>query len=404
MMVVLLGAVILASCGSSPTASKHQRHPLHLAPADSPATFLLPIPAIPHTRRTRVVDLRHATCRPAGSTGWGAALIARSHQRITGSIDAAGCQVAVYVPPGSSNVVLDHLVITNASQPAVLAQDASHIAVMNSWISVRAPTSIISLGSAPPRKSNPAQSPPEDKTITLVGTSHSLVEGNVLAGQWNGGISLTDDGPIDPAAFQPGSRHASVGNAVVGNQLSGGGNKGCGIIVAAYNRGEGVIRNLVAGNILRNVKPGGIVIAADPPGTAAIDNVVQSNVISQNQLPGVIVHSNSTGQTVSGTVIAGNTIDDTGTAAQFMRFLGILGGHSAGIAILGIVAPPKNTLVENNFIKGEFYGIYQANGTATKLAHNSITGIAPGGTSFLSLPTMPPGASGHYQGPTLPGP
>lgn len=363
---------------------------MRFQPATVPAHTLLPIPVMPPTRSTVVADIQHATCRPAGSTGLDTALVASSYQRITGSVNASGCQVAIYIPPGSRDIVLQDLAISDASEHAVFVQNATAIAIVDNRVSVSAGAAGSALGAGPP--------PPEDKTIVLVGTTGGLVQDNVLAGNWNLGISVTDDGPVDPAANRPGSPSAAAGNAVVGNMLSGG-VRGCGIVVAAYNPGEGVTDNLVAGNTLENVTPGGIVIAADPPGTAAVGNVVQGNVIWHNQLPGVIVHSNSAGQTVKGTVVAGNTIVDSGTIPSYLRYLGILRGRRTGIAILGYVVPPQGTIVSHNVISDEHYGIYQANAAGTRLVANTVTGISRHGHAFFSLPHLPPGSSSYYEGP-----
>ncbi len=385
-------AVAISGCSTAPTRTTLPKPAPHIRfrPAATPTHTLLPIPVMPSTRSTIVAAVRHATCQPAGATGLDTAMVASSYERITGRVNAYGCQVAIYIPPAAHNVVLKDLAISNASEHAVFAQNASQIAITDSRVSVSAAAANTTLGSAPP--------PPEDKTIVLVGTTDALVEYNVLAGNWNLGISVTDDGPVDPAADRPGIPSAARGNAVIGNMLSGG-VRGCGIVVAAYNPGEGVTNNLIAANTLKNVTPGGIVIAADPPGTAAIGNVVQDNVIWHNQLPGVIVHSNSAGQTVSDTVVTGNTIVDSGTMPSYLKFLGILGGHRTGVAILGFSVAPQGTVVSHNVISGEHYGIYQADAAGTRLAGNTVMNLRQRGRAFFSLPHLPPGSSSYYEGP-----
>src|SRR5579884_1951218 len=47
-------------------------------------------------------------CKPAGSTGLTAFMIVHSNKVVTGmTINANGCDIGIYVPPGSKNVVMN---------------------------------------------------------------------------------------------------------------------------------------------------------------------------------------------------------------------------------------------------------------------------------------------------------
>ena len=304
-----------------------------------------------------------AGCAPAGTTGLTAALIAVPAQTISGTIDATRCDIGVYVGPNVRDVVINGASISGANDHGILVQDTSRVTIENSTISGNGV--------------KPHGGLPEDKAIALVGTSASLVLDNTVTGnRADGGIAITDDGPVNPSAPGPGSLLPGIGNQVIGNTVSGNLN-GCGIVLSAYNAGgsAGVRDNLVRGNIVTGMPGkfppvvGGVVVAADSPGSYALSNTIEFNTITGNFLPGVVIHSNTPGDIVAGTVVRENTIsgNDWGTSLGPKK--------PAGIVVIGEVAPVWDTFVEGNQISGQDFGVWASN------AVNLFTNDVPVSTS-----------------------
>ena len=114
---------------------------------------------------------------------------------------------------------------------------------------------------------------------------------------------------------------------ISGNTITNSNVGGCGVVVAAYDPGEGVSNNIVTGNHVVNGYAG-IVVAADVPNTSAVNNTVVANTVLDNQLPGIIIHSNTPGDVVSGTVIMRNIV--SGTPAR---------PEPTGVTLIGVVNP-----------------------------------------------------------------
>ncbi len=291
-----------------------------------------------------------ANCAPAGSTGLSAKIVATAGQHIGGRIDAAGCQVGVYVGPGIDGVVIAHAQISGAADHAIFAQDADHLLVEASTISGNG--------------GHPTAGIPDDKAVQLVGTHAAIVRGNVVRANADGGIGVNDDGPIDPAAPDPGTLRAAVGNTISRNIIVEN-FKACGVVVAAFNSGAGVERTIVIDNTVTNGKPGAIVIAADTPDSSVSDNVVMGNTITNNLLPGVIVHSNAPGDTVAGTLVLDNTISGNGPDPEAAGKAGPT--KPTGILLAGEVAPVTGSFVIGNRISHEYFGIWESNARGTVL-------------------------------------
>jgi len=171
-----------------------------------------------------------------------------------------------------------------------------------------------------------------------------------------------------------------MGNLVKDNWI------GCGIVVSAYNAGEGVADNVVKDNtVIGNSPPfatfppyiGGIVVAADAPFTTATDNVVLNNTVAGGWIPGIIVHSNAPGDFVTGTVILGNMLDSNG-------FLFPPNDATKPTGINIVAETPTsvltNTLVIRNTVTNNYYGVWHLYDINTKIIHlqgNAIVPIAP---------------------------
>lgn len=296
------------------------------------------------------------TCVAAGTTGLTAKIVAHSAQKIRNQdIDATGCDVGIYVPPAAVNVVIYGNSVYNANDHGIFAQDARNVFILNN--------DVYDNGEAQVTSDN-AELIAENKAIELVGTNGALVVGNhVYDNMVDGGIGLSDDGPIDPGAPNPGNLNPAINNFISGNQVYSN-SGGCGIVLAAYNPGGGVNNNTVSGNNVYDNNSVPVVVAADPPGTSATGNKVIGNRITDNAGPGVVVHSNAPGDTVDGTVITGNSISNNAG-------LGGPDDQNTGVALLGEVNPVTNTTITFNSISNEYYGVFimNDNGTSTIFAN-----------------------------------
>jgi parallel beta-helix repeat protein len=296
-----------------------------------------------------------ASCSPAGSTGLTAAVVAHAGQRVSGTIDAAGCDVGVYVGPAAAGARVVGATVTGANDHGIFVQDAAGVVIAGNTVT----------GNGVHRNA----AVPEDKAIELAGTFGAYVAHNRVVGNDGGGIGLADDGPLDPGAVvgHPGAARPSAFNEVVGNTLSGNLND-CGIVVTAKNAGTGAFGNTVGGNVLSDT-PGvfppalsGIVLA----GLHVDHNTIVGNTVHGSFMPGIILHSSRPETEVDGNVIADNSLsaDDWGQ----------INGPDARVAIiLATASTPagdlSGTVIANNSISSdEDYGIYLSGAGRTIIA------------------------------------
>ena len=306
-------------------------------------------------------------CQPAGSTGLTTKVVARSGERITGAIDASGCSVGIYVPPGVTGVVVDRATVTGASDHAVFVEGARHVVIENSTVSLSPGASSIL----------DHVLIPEDKAIALVGTSYSTVRDNLVTGRVDGGIAINDDGVLNPGAFNPGPPHRAVGDLITGNRIING-SGGCGIVLSAFDPGEGVFDITVTGNSVVNSHPGGIVLAANSPGTSTSGNLVEKNTITGSLIPGIVLHSNAPNDTMKKNTIAGNILSADGSDP----LQGL--DQKAGIALIGDFSPVVDTLITGNIISQESVGVWEANATSVHTSSNMMR-LDRGGQSIVAV-------------------
>lgn len=343
-------------------------------------------------------------CAPAGGTGLTAKIVlsntsdkgedvanVQSHgdsDQATLSnttVDATGCDVGVYVSPGSNGIVISGITVTGAKDHGIFIQDASHVTVKNSLVT----------GGGAGRHACPTPlSPPpciaEDKALQLVGTTDSNISNNIVKGNSaDGGIGIADDGPAsvggDPAALTPSATvaHPSVNDKIIGNVLLDNAN-GCGIVVASYDANVGVKNIEVRDNTVLGVPPGGgpfggpgsfygqIVVAGDGPFAMVSDVKVVNNHIDGSLLPGIVLHANVFGDKIAHTVISGNMIADNGWYPPFFGPPGDtnvpLSPNTTGISLvaevglfpasLGPEPVVSQTHVESNTVLGDHTGVW----------------------------------------------
>ena len=313
------------------------------------------------------------SCATAGGTGLTAAVVASAGERIEArTINAAGCDLGIYVGPGANQVVIDAVMVTGANDHGIFVQDASQVTIEDSTVSGNGVNPLPT-----PSKSHP-KGIFENKAIELVGTTSSLVRDNTVTGNFaDGGIGVADDGPIDPGAPNPGTLRASKGVVVAGNTVAGN-YVGCGIVLAAYNKGAGIFNNVVnantvSGSMVPSKKHGpvvgGIVVAADTPSTTVSNNKVFGNTVTDSFIPGIVVHSNAPGDVVSGNAIVANTFHGDGWGKIDLPIPKTATPFTVGILVAAVApgASLADTTVAANPITGEDYGIYISGATATKV-------------------------------------
>ncbi len=321
------------------------------------------------------------SCSPAGSTGFTAAVVATPGQRITGSVDATGCNLAIYIGPGVTGVTVDNATVSNATDHAILAEETSNVTVENSTISNDG--------------TNPNPKVAGDDAIFFAGVSNSTITGNTVSGDYAGGTRVADDGPLDPAAPNagPSGQVPSVNDTVSDNKYSSV-YGGCSIIVATYNSGPGVQGITVTGNTITGAIAqfgphgpviGQIVLAGDGVG-AQLQNVrVTDNTVTQSLPTGIVLHANAPGDVISGTNITGNTLSRN----NWSKSNG--GPEPTAIAleaeaIPGPAAPRiTDTTISANKLSYEYYGVWLSSssqvsnvgfGNGTIMQTNSISGAA----------------------------
>jgi hypothetical protein len=263
-------------------------------------------------------------CSPAGNTGLTTNQILTSNQQLTGStVNAAGCDIGIYVGPGSDKVLISGVTVMGANEHGIFVQDASHVTIQYSVVTGNG----VAGHACPPSGAAPPTCIAEDKGIELVGTSDSIVSHNVVSyNRADGGIGVADDGPTDPGApgTFPGISHGAK-NDVVSDNLIINNSNGCGIVVAAYNQGTPVDNIQVIGNTVIGAAPkagqlfpppgsfiGQIVVATDGPFAEISNAQVVGNKLDGSELPGIVVHSNVFGDVITQTLIQDNVIADNG--------------------------------------------------------------------------------------------
>jgi parallel beta-helix repeat protein len=287
---------------------------------------------------------------------------------ITGTINATGFDIGIYIGPGITGVVIKNVKIFGANAHGIFIQDTHNVIVKDSEI----------YGNG-----NPTAGVASGKAIVLSGTEDCLIIDNKVHDNWGGGIEVTDDGPNSPAALNPGQALPGKENVIWGNVVTDN-LAACGIVVSSWNPGEGVLKNVVAGNtvnITRSDGPylGGIVVAADIPNTTVKNTVVSMNKVTGGFLPGIIIHSNAPGDVVTGTMISFNTLSNNGA---FPPTDPNDAQKSAGIDIVAEtpMSVLTNTLVIWNMVNNNYYGVWHLQDTNTKiiaLHGNSIVPTAP---------------------------
>ena len=323
-------------------------------------------------------------CSSAGSTGLTTLITASSGQVIKGqNIHASGCDVGIFVPPGSTNVVIMKNTITGAGVHGIFVQDSRNVVINQNTVTGNS--------AGVPAVSCDFIAPPcvnEGKAIQLSGTSNSIVLHNIVTNDLFGGIAVTDDGAVDPGALNSGSSLPALNNLVIGNYISKVSND-CGIVLAVYNE-QLASRNMILNNQVFGSEPpfgvnpyvGQIVIATDGPNAAIQDTIVFGNTIIGSTLPGIVVHANVPGDSISGTIIKQNVLGNNGYYPSFFSSPNtpVASDGPTGIALeaeaYGQLAAPtiSGTTLVHNTIGSDTIGVWLCQTTGTTLNHTPDKG------------------------------
>ena len=226
------------------------------------------------------------------------------------------------------------------------------------------------------------------ETIWLLSVTNSTVENSTFEGGLDGGILVSDEmGPADGNTIN--------NNMVVDNAL------GCGITLAAHNMSGfpapqptvgGVYNNTVSNNISEDNGATGIGLF-----NAAFNNTIEGNTFEGNGEPGVVINPTFPIGDVNGNQVIGNTF---GVNSLHDGPGGNTGNHNAhttqtiGIIVVDAGAPVTGTVIQNNAISGNYYGIYlSANSSSATLSGNSITVTSGGKAVFIA----PAPSKGYWQ-------
>jgi hypothetical protein len=329
------------------------------------------------------------TCSPAGASGFTAAVVAKAGQRISDrTVDAAGCDVGIYVGPGASHVRISRVRVTGANDAGILVQDTSHVSITRSVVT-----------------GNGFKSPGEDLLpqafgISLFGVSHSTVARNTVYNNGRGGIGVMDYGPFDPGQLvthqpAPSTRPVPSDHDVVeGNRLWANYN-GCAIVLATFNTGNHVSHDVVSRNTIRGVGAnengadvGGIVAQTNAPDSTVSDITISRNRVTDSAESGVIVHAAAPNSRTVNVWVTRNVLSGDNWSKG-------AGPHPSqpdqltGVVVDSLLEGPNgaraiNTVVSRNWISDEFYGVWSRGADAPHVSRNAIH-VLPGGVPVFRV-------------------
>lgn len=249
------------------------------------------------------------------------------------------------------------LVVENALQAGVLAQSTSHLSILR--MTVRNNDQATPSDAATNFNDNP-----DYEALHLIGVTDSLIAGNTVANNLDGGIYLTNE-------TGPATGNRVLGNWSLNNAVD------CGITLASHvPGGAGVSYNLIEGNVSRGNGAAGVIIATPVPGGVATGNRVLGNTVVGNAAGGINIHGHAGHENLSHNQILGNRISGNGPDVP-VTF------EPTGISLAGTSTPNAgtaniaHTLVEGNVISQETYGIAQTGTSHTVLLGNQIDAPIP---------------------------
>lgn len=326
-------------------------------------------------------------------------------------IDATGQPNAIVITgAAASGTVIRGLTFQGAEKAALVVMNTSNLTIADNVIQQNDQSYAASNLNLPPgpngfTATNGAGCSPQDdcEALHLIGVTNSIVTGNTVTQNLDGGIYLTDEtGP-------------TFGNQITDNTVTNNA-VDCGITLASHS-GFGVYNNTVAGNTSSGNGGAGILMATPITTGAVYGNTAINNVVTGNFGGGIVLHTHVSGSNVSGNVISQNQI--SGNQADPLAGT----TQSIGISIIGVPnGQITNIQVTQNDISDEYYGVYESNVSKVTVSGNNvsssvtvdvypppasqgITRILQPGWNTLSLPFVPDASTvqeltGLLQGPS----
>jgi len=279
-------------------------------------------------------------------------------------IDASGLPHGILVDglnnPGLANVTISGLTVKNALYEGVLLLSVSDVTVRDNHIEDNDTIGPV-FGSGPACSGQPVYETDESGDcgggLHLMGTTHSIIEGNLLTGNADG-VLISDE------------TRESSGNLLTHNNVTDNPAE-CGIVLAShppvgssgpyYAPHFGVNHNTITDNLsARNgvtVGGAGVGLFSDGNGPGTVSgNVIIGNKIIGNGIPGVSLHShvgpafgapadNFTGNMIIRNYIAGNGADTDDTTTPGTAGININSGGGG--------SPVYGTIIEGNVIEDE---------------------------------------------------
>lgn len=334
-------------------------------------------------------------CVTAGSSGFTAAVVAHRGQTISNrTIDATGCDVGIYVADAASYVTINGVTVTGANDAGILVQNTHDVTIMRSTVTGNA----FNAPPAGPPGSAPGTPPvqgnlPQAFGISLFGVSDSIVTRNTVYNNARGGIGIMDDGPFDPGQVFEGSgttpeAPVPVKNVMVSRNTLWANDNGCGIVVSAFNTGNTVsnvtvTRNTIKGTGFNGAGPdvGGIVAQSNGLFSTVSHITISRNTVTNSAEGGVIVHAAAPGSHTANITVSRNTLSGN-------NWLGAGPALTAGV-VVAVVGPAdggetnESTLVSQNTITDQFYGVWTSGSNPPTLFRNDIS-VTAGGSDYFA--------------------
>ena len=318
-----------------------------------------------------------------GGTGLSAAVVAHAHQQISRKVvDATGCDIGIYVGAGAKHVSIRSTRVTGANFQGIFAEKTKYLTISHSTVTGNAFNTIDP--SAPPLPGSGVQSwVAQAFGISLFGVSHATVSDNKVFNNGRGGIGLMDNGPFDPGArMQNQNPNAPLVHSshvkIVHNKTSANYN-GCGIVAATQNVGGSMSRLSIRDNRIKGTgfgaagpDIGGIVVAADPPNSKVTNVNVNDNKVRDSFEAGLIVNAEAPGSWTNRVHLYDNEVSGNNV------------GHLEAPNTAGVVtfaapgAANHGTVVWDNDISNQFYGVWSRGDFPPKVFDNDIDVIAGG--------------------------
>lgn len=335
-----------------------------------------------------------ACTKDVGHTGLSARLVARPNQTIAHrTVRANGCDIGIYVGANVRNVRINDVTVTGAKFDGILAERTSRLVVEHSTITRNGfgtldPT-------APPLPGSGVRSRvAQSFGISLFGVTHSTIVDNDVFLNGRGGIGIMDTGAFNPGALtqNPNAPLAISANDVVRNNRLKANYNGCAIVVATQNPGGRIVAMTLSGNTITGTGMsshgpdlGGIVVAANTPGSSAVGVSVHANTISRSFEGAVVVNAMSFNSFTWGVTVDGNKLTDGNNWGHLEapNTAGVIVFANPEAEVPPNMTAPRNqaTLVWNNTITGQFYGIWSMGDDAPLTFQNRIQ-VTSGGTAI----------------------